>query len=239
MAGSSEVARRAAAETARRVDDPKLMREPGFAGVQAYWVTPWFDRVRFGRWEEIERLPNPAPDLPYVTAIWHYAQAMAAVRRDRLPAAAEHHAALAKIAADPALEQLMVWDRYPLSHAVKVAEKTVRAELSLARGDADAAIATLREALVIEDRIPYDEPPGWHAPVRHTLGAALLDAGQPAEAERVYREELRRNPQNGWSLNGLVASLRAQAKTSEAQRAVEQQALAWQHADVKVAGSRY
>jgi tetratricopeptide (TPR) repeat protein len=239
MAGSSEVARRAAAETARRVDDPKLMREPGFAGVQAYWVTPWFHRVRFGRWEEIERLPNPAPDLPYVTAIWHYAQAMAAVRRDRLPAAAEHHAALAKIAADPALEQLMVWDRYPLSHAVKVAEKTVRAELLLARGDADAAIATLREALVIEDRIPYDEPPGWHAPVRHTLGAALLDAGKPAEAERVYREELRRNPQNGWSLNGLVASLRAQGKTSEAQRAAEQQALAWQHADVKVAGSRY
>ena len=63
-----------------------------------------------------------------------------------------------------------------------------------------AAIKALTEAVVIEDKIPYDEPPGWHAPVRQSLGAVLLAAGYPAEAEAVYRAELRRNPGNGWSL---------------------------------------
>lgn len=65
-----------------RSDLPELMRQEGFAGLQHYWLTPWFERVRFGRWDEIATTPNPAPDLPYVTAIWHYAQGMAAVRQD-------------------------------------------------------------------------------------------------------------------------------------------------------------
>jgi tetratricopeptide (TPR) repeat protein len=238
MAGNSAAARRSALATAKRVDQPELMRKPGFEGLQAHWMTPWFDRVRFGRWDEIAALPNPAPDLPYATAIWHYAQAMAALRQSRTPAAVEHHEALARIATDPALERLLVWDRYPLSRAVRVAEQTVR-ELDLARGQPDAAVAALREAVGIEDAIPYDEPPGWHAPVRHTLGAALLQAGHAAEAEQVYREELRRNPQNGWSLNGLAASLRAQGRSREADEVAVLQARAWEHADVKLAGSRF
>ena len=79
----SALAQAAAAQTAERTDLPELMRQPGFAGLQHYWMTPWFDRVRFGRWDEIVGVPNPAPDLPYVTAIWHYAQGMAAVRQER------------------------------------------------------------------------------------------------------------------------------------------------------------
>jgi tetratricopeptide (TPR) repeat protein len=238
MAGSSAVARAAALDTAKRTDLPELMRQPGFAGLQNYWMTPWFDRVRFGRWAEIEKLPNPAPDLPYVTAIWHYAQAMAAVRGERLADAERHHAALAQLAADRGLAELMVWDRYPLSHGVRVAEHTVRAEIALARGDYAAAIGALEEGVRIEDAIPYDEPPGWHAPVRHTLGAALLAAGRPADAERVYREELRRNPVNGWSLHGLAAALDAQGRARDAAAARSDEAKAWAHADVRLASSR-
>src|SRR5690606_12263311 len=87
-----------------------------------------------------------------------------------------------------------------LRQGVAVAELVLAGELAAARGDREAAVSALREAVALEDAIPYDEPPGWHAPVRHTLGAVLLDAGQGAEAEAVYREELRRNPENGWSL---------------------------------------
>jgi len=239
MEGSSAIARQAAEHTAARVNLPELMRQPGFAGLQHYWMTPWFDDVRFGRWSEIAAKPNPAPDLPYVTAVWNYAQAMAAVRQNRLEAAGKHYDALAKTAADPAIEQLMVWDRYSLALATRIAERSVAAELALKRGDSNAAIAALREASSIEDTIPYDEPPGWHAPVRHPLGAVLLAAGKPAEAEAVYREELRRNPANGWSLQGLAQSLAAQGRASDAKAAQEQQALAWQHADVKLADSRF
>ncbi|MCM2311067.1 MAG: hypothetical protein NDI84_06640 [Steroidobacteraceae bacterium] len=237
MEGASEVARDAALHTAARVNLPELMRQPGYAGLQHYWMTPWFDRVRFGRWDEIVGRENPAPDLPYVTAIWHYAQGMADVRRGRLDSARQHHAALAKSAVDPAFEQLMVWDRYSLAHAVRIAERTVAAELALAGNDPDTAIAALRAGVLIEDQIPYDEPPGWHAPVRQALGAVLLAAGRPTEAEAVYREELLRNPGNGWSLRGLADSLAAQQKGDEAQQAEQRFAAAWANADVKLSRS--
>jgi tetratricopeptide (TPR) repeat protein len=90
-----------------------------------------------------------------------------------------------------------------------------------------------------EDQIPYDEPPGWHAPVRQTLGAVLLATQRPAEAERVYREELQRNPDNGWSLRGLSDSLAAQKRYDEARQVEQQFASAWAHADVQLAQSRF
>lgn len=239
MEGDSGVAREAALRTSERTNLPELMRQPGFSGLQHYWMTPWFYRVRFGRWDEIAGAANPAPDLPYVSAIWHYAQGIAAVRQDRLEDARRHLAALRPLAADPVMESMLVWDRYPLAHSARIAERMVTAELAAAEGEHQAAIAALREASQVEDGIPYDEPPGWHAPVRHSLGSALLAAGRPAEAEQVYREELRRNPGNGWSLYGLGRSLEAQGKDREAAQAMRDFAVAWQHADVELVASRF
>jgi tetratricopeptide (TPR) repeat protein len=202
-------------------------------------MTPWFDDVRFGRWAEIAARPNPAPDLPYVTAIWHYAQGLAAVRQKRYADADTHVAALHAAAADPVLQSMLVWDRYPLSYAVQVADQTVTGELALARGQKDVAIAALRRAAEIEDRIPYDEPPAWHAPVRQALGAALLSIDEPRDAEAVYREELRRNPANGWSLKGLATSLEAQGRKDEAAVVESERQRAWQHADVQLVASTF
>ena len=238
MEGSQALARSAAAHTAERTNLPDLMRQPGFAGLQNYWLTPWFERVRFGRWDEIVATPNPAPDLPYVTAIWHYAQGMAAVRQKRLDDADKHLQELAVRAKDPLMETLTVWDRYPLAHSARIAERVLFGELAAARGNRAAGIAALREASAIEDRIPYDEPPGWHAPTRHTLGAMLLADGQAAQAESAYREELARNPENGWSLFGLGQSLRAQKRDAEAAAVETRFAQAWKHADVKLTASR-
>jgi tetratricopeptide (TPR) repeat protein len=134
---------------------------------------------------------------------------------------------------------MLVWDRYPLSYAVQVADLTVTGELALARGQDDAAIAALRQAAAIEDRIPYDEPPAWHAPVRQSLGAALLSAGRAKDAETAYREELRRNPANGWSLKGLAASLAAQGRTAEAASVEADRRKAWEHADVELVASTF
>jgi len=239
MEGASAVAREAALETAKRTNLPDLMRQPGYGGLQHYWMTPWFDDVRFGRWAEIAARPNPAPDLPYVTAIWHYAQGLAAVRQKRYADADTHEAALHAAAADPVLQSMLVWDRYPLSYAVQVADQTVTGELALARGQKDVAIAALRRAVEIEDRIPYDEPPAWHAPVRQALGAALLSIDRPKDAEAVYREELRRNPANGWSLKGLAASLEAQGRRDEAAVVESERQRAWQHADVQLVASTF
>lgn len=238
MEGNSALAREAADHTAERTADAELMRQHGYEAIQHYWLTPWFDRVRFGRWDEITALPNPAPDLPYVGVIWHYAEGMAAARQGRKEDAEQHLAAMKPLVAAPEVRKIMVWGRYPISHAADIAELSLKAEVALLNKDNEAAIAALEEAVTIEDQIPYDEPPGWHSPTRHALGAVLLQAGRPADAEVVYRAELKRNPLNGWSLLGLAQSLRAQQHDAEAEQVEKQFEQAWQHADIKLESSR-
>jgi tetratricopeptide (TPR) repeat protein len=92
-------------------------------------------------------------------------------------------------------------------------------------------------AIALEDALTYDEPPPWYYPVRQSLGAALLAARRPREAEAVYREDLRRYPENGWSLAGLRESLRAQGRTAEADSADARFRRAWTRADVPITGA--
>jgi tetratricopeptide (TPR) repeat protein len=231
MSGQRGTALAAAGATEERTSDPELMRAPGFEAMQFFSLTPLFANVRFGRWEEIAATPAPAADLPYQVAMWHYAQGMAALRQDRLADARKHHAALAKATDDATIEQMMSWERYSLIHGVRIAERVVAAELAAAASDTEPAIAAFREAAAIEDELPYDEPPGWHMPVRHSLGALLLSAGRFAEAEAVYREELRRNPENGWSLFGLSQALQKQGRGDEAAQVGKRFQEAWAHAD--------
>jgi tetratricopeptide (TPR) repeat protein len=95
----------------------------------------------------------------------------------------------------------------------------------------------LREAVRREIRLHYTEPPNWILPVRHALGATLLDAGRYSEAEIVYREDLAHYPENGWSLYGLARSLRLQHKTAEATAVAGRFHKVWQYADVKLSSS--
>jgi hypothetical protein len=106
---------------------------------------------------------------------------------------------------------------YPGDPVLRIAERALDAEITLRSGKAAHAIASLIEAKEIEDGLTYMEPPYWHQPVRHLLGAALLAANRPAEAEQLYREDLARFPENVWSLRGLQRSLVAQRKTKEAE----------------------
>jgi tetratricopeptide (TPR) repeat protein len=237
MSGARDTALEAAEGTWERTSDPQLMRMPGFEAMQNFALTPIYAKVRFGLWDELVATPRPEDDLPYMQSIWHYAQGIAAVRQDRMDDARAHYAAVAKGAADSAIEQMMSWDRYSLIHGVQIAERVLAAEIAVATGAPDSAIAALREAAVIEDSLPYDEPPGWHMPVRHSLGAVLLAQGAFAEAETVYREELRRNPENGWSLYGLAKALAAQDRAEEAAAVGERFERAWAHADISLAGS--
>ena len=121
---------------------------------------------------------------------------------------------------------------------LQIASRILDGELSLRRGNPDAAIAVLGEAVKIEDGIPYNEPPVWHHPPRQILGAVLLEAGRPAEAEAVYREDLKRFRENGWSLFGLAKSLEAQQKSSEALEVKRRFETAWKRADIQLTSSR-
>jgi tetratricopeptide (TPR) repeat protein len=237
MEGASTTALAAAEETAKRAYVPDLIKAPGFEFLQDFWVTPLKAKVQFRRWDDVVATPQPPADMPYPVAIWHFAQGMAAASQQRLDAAQSHLAELARAAADPQFEKYLVGPQQPLSRTLKVAERVLAGELALARKDAKGAIAALQQAVAAEDANPYFEPPLWHQPTRHQLGAALMAAGKAVEAEQVYREDLKRNPDNGWALRGLALSLKAQGKKKEALAVEEQQKKAWQHADVQITAS--
>jgi tetratricopeptide (TPR) repeat protein len=239
MQGESATALAAAKETAKRAWLPELIRAPDMAFLQDYWITPLKARVQFQRWDDIRATAAPEEDLAYPMAIWHFAQGMAAVHGDEMNVAADHMKALAAAAADPAFEQILIGPRHPLSTTLKIAERVLAGTLAQANKDYPAAIAALEQGVTLEDGAAYFEPPLWHQPVRQKLGAVLLAAARPADAEAVFREDLRRNPDNGWSLYGLEQALLAQKRAGDAAQVARQLQRAWAHADTQLTLSSF
>jgi len=200
---------------------------------------PLFALVRFGRWGEILSEPRPAEQLQYATGIWHWARGLAYLRTGQLDAAEGEHARLDAIARTEAMQALTLASFPKAATLLDVASNVLAGELAGARGDTAAMLAHLTSAVAAQDELAYIEPPAWFYPVRHNLGAALLDAGRDADAEAVYREDLRQYPNNGWSLFGLARSLRAQGKLAEADEAQWRFDEAWQRADVTLTASRF
>lgn len=238
MTGNSKVALAAADSTYERTSDPQLMRLPGMEAMQNFAMTPLFARVRFGQWHAIQQMAKPAAEFPYMIALWHYGQGLAALRLEQPEAAKSHHSALSELTQSAQIAKMMVWDRYALSYSVQLAERMLAAEIDWQYGRREQAFSALTQALAIEDKLPYDEPPAWHAPVRHTYGAMLLNAGHANEAEKVYQDELKRNPENGWSLFGLMQSFKAQNKLAEATETEIRFRHAWANADISLTSSR-
>lgn len=187
----------------------------------------------FGRWEEVLAEPVPPSDLRLATGLVQYARGIAAAATGR---AAEADAALdtvSQIAA--AYDADLGWPKTVL----EIAAHSLMGEIAARQGKPGDAVTHLQVAAGLEDGLTYTEPPYWHQPVRHALGAALLEAGRAAEAEAAYREDLERFPENGWSLFGLAASLRAQGKTAEAAEVDARFQRAWEGADVTLTASRF
>jgi tetratricopeptide (TPR) repeat protein len=208
--------------------------------LQQYFVLPYFTLVRFGRWREILEATLP-PDVgePYPLAIWHYARGTALARTGRIDDARRELAALDRLRGDAALEKVRIKNINPASSIVEIARLTLAADIAAAQGRGADAIALLERATAVEDALAYDEPHLWLGPTRHALGAALVGERRYAEAERVYREDLRRYPNNGWSLGGLARAQRLRGDADAA--SVTERALrdAWARADIAIAGSRF
>jgi tetratricopeptide (TPR) repeat protein len=186
----------------------------------------------FGRWDEVLTEPLPPSDIRMPLALAYYARGVAHAAKGQFDEARR------------ALDTVRVIDASTpagadAKTAVSIAVHALMGEIATRSGRTDEGIAHFREALKIEEAGLYFEPPRWYYPIRHSLGAALLKAGRNAEAEAVYREDLKRFPENGWSLFGLAAALKAQGKAAE-EAAVEQRfAKAWAGSDVKLVASRF
>lgn len=187
--------------------------------------------TRFGDWDAIMREPSPPDDLPYASIVWHYSRGLAFIATDKLDDAEGEQQALHQIA-------MAIPPDRPLgtsNSARKVSEAidaVLVGRIASAKGDHKEAISRLSEAVKMQDGFVYDEPPIWFFPIRETLGAELLADGQAASAEAVYREDLKLNPGNPRSLNGLAKALRAQGNKAEAAKVDRQFNEAWRYADV-------
>ena len=197
------------------------------------WVAmPLEVLMRFGRWEEILAEPEPPAHLPLTRALRHYARGVAYAAQGRLEEARAEQAAFER--ARPQVAEEATFGNNPSRDLLGVAEAVLDGEILVRGGRTDEGLARLREAVAREDALRYDEPPDWIQPVRHALGAALLAAGRPAEAEQVFRADLAKLPGNGWSLFGMGRALRLQGRSEEAERWEAEFRAAWAEADVKI-----
>ena len=183
--------------------------------------------------------PQPASDLKYPTGVWHYAKGLAFNAKGEIAKAKVELEALDLLAHDRELETVTIWDINTTQDILKVATEVLTGEIAAAEDKNPRAIAHLRQAVKLEDGLNYDEPADWSIPARQYLGAALLQARRYDAAEKAYREDLAIYPDNGWSLYGLVQSLQAQGKDSEADSIQQQFDSAWQYADVRLTASKF
>jgi len=209
----------------------------GTDGSNDYFLAlPWLAQVRFARWDEI--LAAPEPQWPvhastYPRAIRHYARGVALARTGQAKAAEKELAALQSAARDSNLQDLTLKGIDDLTALLALAEASLHGEILLAQRQHKRAIASLRRAVELEDALENEEPPPWAVPARQALGVALLLAGQRGQAERVFRADLQRHPENGWALYGLAESLRRSKRSAEAALVEERFRVAWRDADIK------
>jgi tetratricopeptide (TPR) repeat protein len=237
MAGESKVAIDAANKTANAIPAQALKDLPL---LQTFTLTPDFALVRFGKWDEILSAPPPRADTLLTRGVRHYARGMAFIRKKDFAAATKEIDAVRKIAADPKLIETPSSMSLNQADAVlRVAVEVLDGELAAAQGDYDKAIAHLDRGVRYQDALIYTEPDDWHQPVRHNLGAVLLEAKRPVEAESIYWDDLRMHPKNGWALYGLAQALRAQNKNDQAKLVEADFRKAWANADVTLTASRF
>ncbi len=199
-------------------------------------ATPTFALIRFGKWQEILDLAKPDRGAQFETAMYHYARGLAFTRLRKLAPAKKEMKLLQRIAKDKATEKLEM-PIFPGASVVKLADLILQAEVNGLQGNHKDRIQGLTKAVEMQVSLPYMEPPFWYFPVRQLLGKALLEANELARAEKIYRQDLVKHPNNGWSLFGLLQTLRQQGKFIEAREVERQFQDAWKYADITLTTS--
>jgi tetratricopeptide (TPR) repeat protein len=185
--------------------------------LEGFMTVPLAVEMRFHRWNDILQTPQPDPAMKTTTVFWHFARGMAFASTGKVSdAEAEYKIVSDAEEATPPDVIFAMPVNNKAKDIMKVAKGVLGAEIALAKKDKDGAIAMFRQAVAIQDTLKYGEPPDWFFPVREPLGAALLMNGDAAGAEKVFREDLERNPRNPRSLFGLHQALMEQKREYDA-----------------------
>ena len=213
---------------------PEFLKENAMFA-DSFTTVYWEAQKRFGMWKELLSAPEPADYLPVSRAYRVFLRGIAQAALGHVEDAEKERAALAE--AVKKVPKEFLFGTNAAADVFGVCEPYLEGEIAYRKGDLGTAVAKLREAVKREDALKYDEPPDMTVPSRHALGAVLLAGGRPKEAEAVYREDLVRYPENGWSLQGVARALRAQKRTKEAAGFDARFKKAWSRADVEVTSS--
>lgn len=193
--------------------------------------------IRFGKWQEILEEPEPKSWQLFSRAERHFARSVAFSAQGQTEKARREIELMDQVTQKLTDEWKM--GNNSANDVLTIARKMAEGELAFRENRTKDAFQQLREAVRLEEALSYDEPPGWMQPVRHALGALLLADGRAEEAEAVYKADLKRHPNNAWSLLGLKQSLEAQGKFAEAETLGPQVQSAWARADVSPVASCY
>jgi tetratricopeptide (TPR) repeat protein len=239
MGATASGQRAVALDAARKVASSIPQEALGTVPIlQGFLVVPYWAMVRFGQWSDILADKGPRHDTTFTRGAWRYARAMAFIATDKLDEAGSELTELKKILEDHSLKGQVTFSNNTGHAILRIAPEVIAGEIAAKRKEWDKAILHLDRAIRYEDALIYQEPPDWHAPVRHNLGAVLMDAGRPDEAEAVYWEDLRKNPGNVWSLYGLQQAMKAQGRNDDAARVEARFKKAWKGGDSTIPGSR-
>ena len=235
MTGQSKLAMRYVREMIK--DLPAEFVRENAALVEAFGAVPMEVMMRFGKWDDILAEPENYPDyMPFARAFHHGARAIAFAAKSDTENARKEQAIFRELVQRVPKETAV--SNNTAESITAVANHMIEGELLIAEGKLDPGLEELRATLTLEDALKYDEPPSWMIPLRHTIGANLMHAGRFAEAEQVYRDDLKRLPENGWSLFGLSQALAAQEKDGAELEAIRARFnKVWTKADVKITSS--
>jgi tetratricopeptide (TPR) repeat protein len=185
--------------------------------LEGFMTIPVAVEIRFHHWNEILKMPAPDPSMKTATVFWHFGRGLALAGTGEIAdAEAEYKIISEAEAATPPDVIFQMPINNKAKDIMKIAENVLGAKIALAKKDTAGAISQLRDAVAIQDKLNYGEPPDWFYPVRENLGGALLMSGDAAAAEKVFREDLDHNPRNPRSLFGLQQSLLRQKRDYDA-----------------------
>jgi len=194
--------------------------------LQPVKAAPYFAHAQFSDPATVLALADPGADFPYIRAAWRYARGVASVKRGDTAAADAEVAEIEKITNSTDFKPFESWN-IPAKDVTVIAAHVVRARIAQAKNDLVSAVRELEAAVALEDKLPYMEPPYWYYPVRQTLGAVLALSGENQKARDVFRDSLRKTPNNGWALYGLAQTYAREGKQREAKEVEKHLARAW------------
>jgi tetratricopeptide (TPR) repeat protein len=203
--------------------------------LEGFMTVPIAVEVRFQKWDQILAMPQPPAAMQTTTVFWHFARGMALAAKGKVAEAeAEHHIVSEAADKTPPDQVFAMPVNNKAKDVLNIATNVLGAKIAQAKHDSAGAVSLLRRAVAIQDTLKYDEPPDWFYPVRESLGAVLLLNGNAAEAEKIFREDLDRNPRNPRSLFGLAEALRAQNRAYDAQFVDKQFQSNWKNPEIKL-----